>query len=180
MLNGKLNGNSAPQQQLDYQKMAKEPKNTQIEDDLTAAQKAMPLASPKGLANASFAIADVKQKVEVLNQSHQNLHQMVDLLKDMQEKSGSSIFTNPAQLPMGEITLLDSEVTLEPMDSYDYDLEGKLIKTSESVPSLLLMNQFIGDITSLSDKISQQSLIVTDSFRKLAEFAQQLSECKKP
>ncbi|NJR46685.1 MAG: hypothetical protein HC775_13420 [Hyellaceae cyanobacterium CSU_1_1] len=105
---------------------------------------------------------------------------MVDLLKDMQEKSGSSIFTNPAQLPMGEITLLDSEVTLEPMDSYDYDLEGKLIKTSESVPSLLLMNQFIGDITSLSDKISQQSLIVTDSFRKLAEFAQQLSECKKP
>ncbi|NJR46686.1 MAG: GAF domain-containing protein [Hyellaceae cyanobacterium CSU_1_1] len=75
MLNGKLNGNSAPQQQLDYQKMAKEPKNTQIEDDLTAAQKAMPLASPKGLANASFAIADVKQKVEVLNQSHQNLHQ---------------------------------------------------------------------------------------------------------
>jgi methyl-accepting chemotaxis protein PixJ len=163
-LNSNLNSNSVPSQ-LNHQKTAKEPKNTQIASNMTSAQK---------------AIAEVKQKVEVLNQSHQNLHQMVDLLKDTKEKSDrSSIPLNPAQLPMGEITLLDSEVVLEPMTSYDYDLEGKLIKTSESVPSVLLMNQFIGDITGLSDKISQQSLIVTDSFRKLAEFAQQLSERKR-
>ena len=66
--------------------------------------------------------------------------------------------------------------------SYDRDLEafaGQLVENSEAVPSLLLMNQFIGNITDLSDKISQQSLIVTDSFQKLAEFARQLSERKE-
>lgn len=41
------------------------------------------------------------------------------------------------------------------------------------------MNQFIDEITSLCDRISQQSLIVTNCFQKLAKFAQQLSERKK-
>ncbi len=126
---------------------------------------------------------DGAKKVEILNQSHQNLHQMVKLINDIKEKSNRSSAPNqPAQLPMGEIILEASEVTLEPMDSYDYDLDvitGDLTKSSESEPRLLLTNQFIGDITEVSDQISQQSLIVTDSFRKLAEFAQQLSERKE-
>ena len=143
------------------QETASKSKNTQIENDVNAAKK-----------------------VEILNQSHQNLHQMVNLINDMKEKIDLSSAPNqPAQLPMGEITLEASEVTLEPIDSYDYDLDvitGQLTKGTESAPSLLLMNQFIGNITDLSDKISQQSSIVTDSFQKLAELAQQLSERKKP
>ena len=83
---------------------------------------------------------------------------------------------------MGEITIESSEAILEPIDSYDYDVDpitGQLVESSMgAAPNLLLMNQFIGDITNLSDKISQQSLIVTDSFQKLAEFARQLSEKK--
>ena len=134
-------------------------KNTQIENDVNAAKK-----------------------VEILNQSHQYFYQMVNPINDMKEKSDLLSASNQPALPMGEITIEAREVTLETMDSYDYDLDvitGQLTKDSESAPSLLLTNQFIGDITDLSDKISQQSLIVTDSFRKLAEFAQQLSEPKE-
>ncbi len=142
------------------QETASKSKNTQIEKDINAVKK-----------------------VEIPNQSHQNLHQMVNLINDMKEKIDLSLAPNqPAQLPMGEITLEAREITLEPMDSYDYDLDvitGQLTKSSKPEPSLPLMNQFIDDITDLSDKISQQSLIVTDSFQKLAEFAQQLSERKK-
>ena len=132
---------------------------------------------------SSLAIAKATEKAEALNQSHQNLHRMVNLINDMKEKIDLSSAPNQPVLPMGEITLEVSEVTLEPTNSYDYDLDvitGQLTKSSEPEPSLLLMNQFIGDITDLSDKISQQSLIVTNSFQKLAEFAQQLSERKKP
>ena len=79
---------------------------------------------------------------------------------------------------MEEITIKFSEAANKPIASYDYDIDpttGELV--SEAAP--MSMNQFIDDISDLSDKISQQSLIVTDSFQKLAEFAQQLSERKK-
>ncbi len=131
---------------------------------------------------SSLAIAKATEKAEALNQSHQNLHRMVNLINDMKEKIDLSSAPNQPVLPMGEITLEVSEVTLEQTNSYDYDLDvitGQLTETSEPEPSLLLINQFIGDITDLSDKISQQSLIVTNSFQKLAEFAQQLSKRKK-
>ena len=99
------------------------------------------------------------------------------LVKDLREKvDRSSAPTKPAQLPMGEITLEASEVTLEPSNSYDYDLTGQLIRSSDSEPSSLALNQFVDEITNLSGQISQQSLFVTESFQKLARFAKQLAE----
>ena len=128
---------------------------------------------------AQDAIAEVAKKVEALNQSQQNLHQMVNIINELKERIDRS---SPAanelpQLPMEEITIEFSEAVLEPIASYDYDIDpttGELV--SEATP--MSMNQFIEDISELSDKISQQSLIVTDSFQKLAEFAQQLSRKK--
>ena len=144
-------------------------KNTQVENELAAVQR---------------AIAEATKKVEMLSHSQQNLHQIVNLVENLKEQIDceSTLADEPAQLPMGEITIESSEAILEPIDSYDYDLDpitGQLVENSEAAPSLLLMNQFIGNITDLSNKISQQSLIVTDSFQKLAEFARQLSERKE-
>ena len=99
------------------------------------------------------------------------------LVKDLRDKiDRSSAPKKPAQLPMGEITLEASEVSLEPTNSYDYDLTGKLIHSSDSAPSSLAVNQFVDEITNLSGQISQQSLFVTESFQKLARFAKQLAE----
>ena len=154
--------------QLRYRKVANT-QNTQIEHEMNAARE---------------ALAEATKKVEVLNQSQQNLYQIADTSDDFKAKSDrQSLPSNkPPQLPMGEITIESSEAILEPIDSYDRDLNplaGQLVENSEAAPSLLLMNQFIGDITNLSEQISQQSLIVTDSFQKLAEFARQLSKKKK-
>ena len=154
------------QQHLNYRETASQPENIQFENDLNAAKK---------------AIAEATDKVEMLNQSHQNLHQMVDLINDLKEKMDRpSTSTELAQLPMGDITVKAREITLDPINNPELNLiTGQLMESSESVPSLIVMNQFVGDITNLSDRISEQSLFVTESFQKLATFAKQLSEREK-
>ena len=138
---------------------------TPIENEVLAAQK---------------AIAEVTEKVEMLNQSHQNLHQTIDLIDDLKEN-----FHPPrtlAQLPMRDIIIEPNEITLNSINNYNSELDlvtGQLVKQDESEPSLLLMNQFVREITNLSAQISQQSLFVTKSFQKLAAFAKQLSERKE-
>ncbi|MEM8832661.1 MAG: GAF domain-containing protein, partial [Cyanobacteria bacterium P01_G01_bin.19] len=157
----KKTGSFSPQQ-LYYREIDNKPKNMQIDNEVAAAQR---------------AIAEATKKVEVLNQSHQNLHQMVAIIDNLKQKMDRS--SQLPRLPMGEIAIESSEAILEPIDDYDRDLYAtteQLAEDSNTPPNLLMMNQFIGDITDLSDKISQQSSIVTDSFQKLAEFAQQLSE----
>jgi methyl-accepting chemotaxis protein PixJ len=132
---------------------------------------------------ARKAIAQTKDQVEMLNQSHQNLYQMVNLIDDLKEKMDYPVKqTKPAQLPMGEIIVEASEITLNPPNKYNPELDfitGQFTERSQSAPSLILMNQFIGEITNLSGQISQQSLFVTESFQKLAEFTRQLSERDK-
>ena len=114
-----LNSDLKPQQ-LNYKKTAST-QNTQIETDVTAAQR---------------AIAEATEKVAALNQSHQNLHQMVNIINELKQKIVyPSAPTTPPQLPMGEIILEASEVTLEPINSYNYDLDlntGQLVENSES------------------------------------------------
>ena len=171
------------------QETASKSKNTQIEN-VNAAQKAMPSSGrgtavrpPKGFNIEKHSFAPPSGTKEHYPSKTEALAACMLTKTSRTEIDLSSAPNQPVQLPMGEITLEVSEVTLEQIDSYDYDLDvitGQLTKGPEPAPSSLLMNQFIGDITDLSDKISQQSLIVTDSFQKLAEFAQQLSERKKP
>ena len=96
-------------------------------------------------------------------------------LRNLKEKIDSSVLPT---LPMEEITIEYSEAILEPIEGYDYDLDLTVID-NKTVPSLPPTNQFAGDLTNISDKISQQSSIAVDSFQKLAELAKQLSEDKK-
>ncbi len=134
------------------------------------------------ITNAQRAIAEVTENVEVLNQSHQNLHQMVSIIDNLKEKiAHSSIPRKPAQLPMGEITVEANEITLEAIDNYssELNLTRQFVEKSEPLKSSNLMNQFFGEITNLSSQISQQSLFVTQSFQKLAAFAKQLSESEE-
>jgi GAF domain-containing protein len=160
-----MNEDLESQQRLNYEKTRKQTSNNQFNNNITAAQR---------------AIAEARKKVEVLNQSHQNLHQMVSLINDLKEQiAHSSTPIKPAELPMGEITVEADEITLEPINNYSSELDlitGQFVDQSESAPSLILMNQFIGEITNLSGQISEQSLFVTESFQKLATFAKQLSE----
>jgi methyl-accepting chemotaxis protein PixJ len=155
-------------QQLNYRETISQPKNFQLEDNITFARE---------------AIAQTTDKIEMLNQSHQNLHQMVNLINDLKDKMDySAKATKPAQLPMGKIILEGSEITLNPVNKYNPELDlirGQFAEKSQSAPSLILMNQFIGEITNLSGQISQQSLFVTESFQKLAAFTRQLSEQNK-
>jgi GAF domain-containing protein len=138
------------------------------EDNLTVARK---------------AIAATTDTVKMLERSHQNLHQMVNPIDDLSDKMDYPVKpTTPAQLPMKEIVVEASEITLNPLSKYNPELDfiaGQLAPRPQSAPSLVLMNQFIGEITNLSSQISQQSLFVTESFQKLAEFTRQLSERNK-
>jgi methyl-accepting chemotaxis protein PixJ len=147
------------------QELQPQPANNQLNNNITDARR---------------AIANTTNKVEMLNQSHQNLHQMVNIINDLKDKiSRSSTPIKQAQLPMGEITIEANEITLESINNHSSELDlitGQLVESSESAPSLVLMNQFIDEITNLSGQISEQSIFVTKSFQKLATFAKQLSE----
>ena len=143
-------------------------------------QKTSAIINDDSITVAGKAIAQTTDKVEMLNQSHQNLHQMVNLINDLKEKMDYPLKQiKPAQLPMGEIIVEASEITFNPPNKYNPELDfitGQLAERSQSAPSLILTNQFIDEITNLSSQISQQSLFVTESFQKLAAFTRQLSE----
>ncbi len=214
-----INSDLAECQQLNNGEIILQPKNIQLEDNLTTTKP---------------AIAEATDEVEVLKQSHQNLDQMVNLINDLKKEINRPVSqTKPAQLPMREIIVETSErlsrsrltefyrpaqqnrpasagsksdlpathdlawledtttesiltvgeITLSPVNNHTPELDfiqGQLVEKSQSAPSLNLMNQFVGEITNLSEQISQQSLVVTESFQKLATFAKQLSEREKP
>ncbi len=132
-----INGDREQRQQLNHGALIPQPQNTQRETDLIS---------------ANGAIVAAGDQVKVLNQSHRNLGQMVNLVNDMKE---------PTKFELDLIT-------------------GQFVEPSPSAPNLTLMNQFVGEISNLSAQISQQSLLVTESFQKLATFAKQLSEREQP
>ncbi|MBW4533524.1 MAG: GAF domain-containing protein [Pleurocapsa minor HA4230-MV1] len=142
-------------------------------------QKTNAIINEDNINVARKAIAPTTDKIEMLNQSHQ----MVNPIDDLKEKMDYPVKpTKPAQLPMGEINVEVSEITLNPPNIYNPELDfitGQFTESSQSAPSLILMNQFIGEITNLSSQISQQSLFVTESFQKLAAFTRELSEQDK-
>ena len=85
--------------------------------------------------------------------------------------------TELAQLPQAKI----SEITLSSPNSYSKPelITGEAIESFESAPDPILRERFAGEISDLSERISQQSSSVTESFQKLAALAKQLSENEK-
>ena len=136
---------------------------SQIED-LTAAGKAI-----------SKALDEVK-----MPNSSPNIELAVELIDNIPDKIESD--STSALLPIEEITLTADEISLEPVIRYSLEPEiitGQLIESSPKKPNSVLMNQFGDEMSDLSERISQQSLFLTESFQRLAEFAKQLSERKK-
>jgi methyl-accepting chemotaxis protein PixJ len=152
----------------------------------------------KSIAAVQKTIAEATEKIEHLNQSHQNLYQILspfnDLKKQINQDNHSSIIAiaetvNPPshQLAgetvqmeslMGEIIIETNEVAFKPTKNLDFEqnaIAGQIVQGTESAPSLMLMNQFVEEIANLSGRISQQSVVVTNSFKKLAAFAKELS-----
>ena len=130
------------------------------------------------IAYESKAIAEETKPVIMLDNSQQNLNQMIAAIDDLQEK----IEPPTAQLPIKEITVEAQEVSLQPINnpsSQANKITEQLVEKLEAAPTPLLINQFVEEIGNLSSQISQQSLVVTESFQKLATFAQQLSDSEE-
>ena len=86
--------------------------------------------------------------------------------------------SKPAQLSQVEISEITSS---SPKNYFEAELiTGELIESSESTTDPAPADRFAGEIIDLSDRISQQSSSVTESFQKLAALAKQLSEKEKP
>ncbi|MBE9046419.1 GAF domain-containing protein [Pleurocapsales cyanobacterium LEGE 10410] len=82
--------------------------------------------------------------------------------------------TTPLQLPM-----VEAGESLKLSDNNNSEVQiitGELVEHTESESGSESIDQFAGEISNLSNQISQQSSIVTESFQKLATFARQLSE----
>ena len=83
-----LTGNPQPQKQLSEGETIGEPQNVQQNQDLIPHSKAI----QRGLERESHeqpdqkVIAETTKKIELLNQSHQNISQMVSLINEMKEK----------------------------------------------------------------------------------------------
>ena len=130
-------------------------------EDLTAAGKAI-----------SKALDEVK-----MPNSSPNLDLAVDPIDDTPKSESDS---TSALLPTKDIAVTADEISLESLIQYNLEPEvivGQLVESSET-PNSDLMNQFVDEMSDLSKRVSQQSLFVTESFQKLAEFAKQLSERK--
>ena len=128
-------------------------------EDLTAAGKAI-----------SKALNEVK-----MPNSSPNLDLAVDPIDDPPKSESDS---TSALLPIGDTIVAADKSGLKPVIQYNLEPEvivGQLVESSET-PNSVLMNQFVDEMSDLSERVSQQSLFVTESFQKLAEFAKQLSE----
>ena len=131
------------------------------------------------LTAAGKAISRTLDEVEMPNSSP-NIDLAVELIDNTPDKIESD--STSALLPIGEIIVAADEISLEPAIRYNLESEvitGQLIESSQTTPNTVLMNQFVGEMSDLSERISQQSLFVTESFQRLAEFAKQLSEREK-
>ena len=119
------------QEQLSDGETIGQPTNTQVQNDVTEYQEAIQTDlgrgfqapevnsgdSPEGLDQEE--IAETTQKAEVLNQSQQNISQMVSLINEMKEKmerSEAKEITS-AQLPMEETITEGGVVNLNPINN---------------------------------------------------------------
>ena len=119
--------------------------------------------------------AIVKQReIQELEQLEPDLYQMLGTLHDLRNSDRQT------QFPIEEITVEAEEITLDSEDNPETAfITGEFVEKSPVISELISLNQSEGDITELSDRISKQSLFVTESFQKLAILAKQLSEKDK-
>ena len=119
-------------------------------------------------------------EIEELKQLEPDLYQMLGTLHDLRNSDRQTKLIKPTQLPIEKITVEAEEITLDSENNPETAfITGEFVEKSPAISKLISLNQSEGDITELSDRISKQSLFVTESFQKLATFAKQLSEKDK-
>ena len=115
---------------------------------------------------------------EQLDQLQPDLYQILGTLHDLKQ-SDRKTQVRLTPLPIEDITVEAEELTLDSLNNPESVITGEFVEKLPATSKVILMNQFEGDITELSDRISQQSLFVTESFQKLATFAKELSKKDK-
>ena len=114
--------------------------------------------------------------IEQLDRLQPNLRQMLGTLHNFEDSDRQD--TKLTQLRIEDITV-EAKTTSDSVNNAESDLiVGEFVEKSPATSKAITVNQSEG-ITELSDRISQQSLYLTESFQKLATFAKQLSKKDK-
>ncbi|MBF2022044.1 MAG: GAF domain-containing protein [Hydrococcus sp. C42_A2020_068] len=131
-------------------------------------------------------IAEATEKMQHLSQSYQQLFEMVNFVNDLKEQMNYPLSNVSVESERGKQVSRSSIVSIGRIVSplthlakqtaqiesliKEIDLEAN----DEQTQSLAFINQFVREIANLASQISEQSMAVTKSFNKLAEFAQDL------
>ena len=129
------------------------------------------------LAQNSTTIAKTTD-IEELDLLESDLYKMLGTLHDLRDGDRQIKRVEPTQLPIEEITVEAKEI----IDLENNSETATIREFVEKLPAssqVINLNQSEEDISELSERISQQSLFVTESFQKLAILAKQLSEKDK-
>ncbi|AFY75552.1 GAF domain-containing protein [Pleurocapsa sp. PCC 7327] len=139
------------------------------------------------IATIEETIAEATEKMQHLSQSYQQLFEMVNFVNDLRGQMNYPLSNVSVESERGEEVSQSSIVsigrTVSPLTHRlakqtaqieslirEIDIEAN----DEQAQSLAFINQFVREIASLASQISEQSMAVTESFNKLAEFAQDL------
>ena len=112
--------------------------------------------------------------IEQLDRLQPDLYQVLGTLHDLRD-SDRQTKIKLTQLPIENVTV-ETEEIIDSGNNLESFITGEFVENLPERSKVIIMNQFEGDISELSKRISQQSLFVTESFQKLATFAKQLSE----
>ena len=144
-------------------------KNSQSDRDYTESNN---------LAQNSTTIVKTTD-IEELDLLEPDLYKMLGTLHDLRNSDRQIKRVEPTQLSIEEITVEVEEIIDLENNSELATITGEFVEKLPASSQVINLNQSEGDITELSDRISQQSLFVTESFQKLAILAKQLSEKDK-
>ena len=144
-------------------------KNSQSDRDYTESNN---------LAQNSTTIVKTTD-IEELDLLEPDLYKMLGTLHDLRNSDRQIKRVEPTQLSIEEITVEAEEIIDLENNSELATITGEFVEKLPASSQVINLNQSEGDISELSDRISQQSLFVTESFQKLAILAKQLSEKDK-
>ena len=153
------------QQQLEQQNLQQQISELLAENQAALQNLKANMTVTEAIPTHSFPVTEATE-IEVFQQPRHYL--TVNLDDDLSEQ------ITTVELPMIEVKR--SPNLSDKHNSEVQVITGELVENTESESSSKLINQFAGEISNLSSQISQQSLIMTESFQKLATFARQLSE----
>ena len=117
--------------------------------------------------------------IEQLDRLEPDLHKMLGTLHDLKDSDRQVNLVKLTQLPVEDITIEAEEIIDSVNNPESAPIVGEFVEKTPSTFNVTIDLRSGGDISELSDRISRQSLSITESFQKLATFAKELSEKDK-